>query len=388
MPALAAMVTQRWIHDSTLSEEDCHRALMKVAVKNHYNGQFNDHAPFQKEISEEKYFDSRTVSSPLCLYDCAPITDGAAALVLTSEPTDIRVWGIGQGTDTLSMCDRVELASFRSTRAAALRAYAMAQRGPQTVQFAELHDAFIPFEVLSLEDTGLMPRGSAAQAELDDVTQLGGKFPINASGGLKSRGHPVSTSGLAQVIESVWQMRQQVNENVQLKKTDMALCQSTGGLFNQSFVTLLGKPRARKNPITPEVEQSLQVPAPAPTSNGRPRRQTTGTVETFTLLHAPAEGFPAPMLLALIYTEGGKHVIARGDPERPVEIDQTVHLKRVEASSHQGPYYFTDDLDRVKSGDVSVRMLEKKGALDQVRNLFAGTQKKRQYFAVKDRKKT
>jgi len=391
MPALAAMVTQRWMHDAKLSDEDCRHALMKVAVKNHEMGQFNDRAQFRKPISEEKYFDSRMVSSPLCLYDCAPITDGAAAMLLTSDSTDIRIWGIGQGTDTLSMTDREELTSFRSTRAAALRAYHMAGRGPQTIQFAEIHDAFIPFEVLSLEDTGLMERDTSAQAELDEVTHINGKLPTNISGGLKARGHPVSTSGLAQVIEAVKQMRGQVDEAVQLKRTGMALCQSTGGLFNQSFVTILGKPRARKAAIESEMIQQLHVPERLSLLNGkRPRRQTTGEVETFTYLNAPAEGFPSPMLLALVNTKGGNHIIARGDPERPVEIGQTVHLKKIEASGEGGPYYFTDDAERVKQGEVSVKMLDRKpkGPLSQVKDFLSGTSLKTHYFAVKRKKKS
>ena len=178
-----------------------------MAVKNHYNGSLNPYAQFRKEITREDYFKSQMVSYPLRLYDCAPITDGASAVVLTSEPTGIKVSGIGHATDTSAMRHRASLTSFNSTKEAALKAYTMAQRNPSDIQFAEVHDAFTLFEIIGTEDLGFFPPGEGWKALDEGKTQLRGSLPINPSGGLKSRGHPVGASGLAQMVEIVWQLR-------------------------------------------------------------------------------------------------------------------------------------------------------------------------------------
>jgi acetyl-CoA acetyltransferase len=180
---------------------------------------------------------SRMVADPLRLYHCCPISDGAAAVVLTAERASVRVAGIGQGTDALALRHREILTSFRATQAAAAAAFAMAGFGPERVDVAEIHDAFAPFELISLEDTGLFSPGKAAAATLDGETALEGRLPVNPSGGLKARGHPLAATGLAQIVECVWQLtgrvpRRQVPCNV-------ALAQSIGGPGTNNFVTLL-----------------------------------------------------------------------------------------------------------------------------------------------------
>jgi len=155
----------------------------------------NPYAHFRSEITYEEYLQSRVISTPLRLYDCAPISDGAAALVLTAHPTDVRIAGVGQGTDTQGVRFRDSFTAFRSTQLAAKKAYDMAGLNPRDIDFAELHDAFTPFEIIATEDLGFFEPGKGGRAVEKGMTSLTGELPINPSGGLKARGHPVGASG-------------------------------------------------------------------------------------------------------------------------------------------------------------------------------------------------
>jgi acetyl-CoA acetyltransferase len=234
MPALSALVTRRYMKDHNLSLED----LAKVAVKSHYNGSLNPFAHFQKEVSLETIMESRIIASPLRIYDCSPISDGAAALVLTSRKTDVKVTGIGQGTDHLSLQTRSSLTSFGATRTAAKKAFEMAGRSPPEIDIAEVHDAFTPFEIIGTEDLGFFDAGEGGQAVIDGRTDLNGDIPINTSGGHKARGHPVGASGLAQVIEIVWQLRGEC-EKRQVDNVKIGLTQNIGGFASNNFVNIL-----------------------------------------------------------------------------------------------------------------------------------------------------
>jgi len=234
---------------------------------------------------------------------------------------------------------------------------------------------------------GRRATGGRAGAGSTSRARVSGAFPVNASGGLKARGHPVSTSGLAQAVEAARQQRREVERDLQVGRAGLALCQSTGGLFNQSFVTLLGRSNLKRAPLSPAQAAFLDAhPAPeARRSSARTRTNQRAEVESLTFLTAPADGFPAPLLLALVRAADGARLIARGDPDRAVEIGQTVYLKRVEASGRHGPYYFTEDPGRLERGEVSVHMMARKGALEQVRDLLAGTHLRPRYFPVKKR---
>ena len=233
MPALAGLVTRALMARHGVGE----REIAQVAVKNHANGARNPFAHFQTPVTLEEVLSSRMVADPLRLLHCCPISDGAAAVVLVAERRAVRVAGIGQGTDTLALRHRHDLTSFRATQAAARAAYAMAGFGPARVDFAELHDAFAPFELISLEDTGLVPPGKAGRATLDGETALDGRLPINPSGGLKARGHPLAATGLAQIVECVWQLTGQADGR--LVSGRVALAHSIGGLATNNWVTLL-----------------------------------------------------------------------------------------------------------------------------------------------------
>src|SRR6185436_19039023 len=140
-------------------------------------------------------------------------------------------------SDTIAIRYRSDLTSFRATQTAAQGAYRMAGFGPERVEVAEIHDAFSPFELISLEDTGLVPVGKAGRATLDGETALDGRLPVNTSGGLKARGHPLAATGISQVVELVWQLRG-VAEGRQVSAR-VGLAQSIGGLATNNWVALL-----------------------------------------------------------------------------------------------------------------------------------------------------
>lgn len=233
MPALAGLVTRAAMHRRGFTL----REISQVAVKNHAQGAHNPYAHFQEPVKLEAVMESRLVADPLRLFHCCPISDGGAALVLTAERRAVRIAGIGQGGDSIAVRYRSDLTTFRATQAAAQAAYRMAGFGAERVEVAEIHDAFTPFELISLEDTGLVPPGKAGRATLDGETAVGGRLPINPSGGLKARGHPLAATGISQLVELCWQLRgtatgRQVPARV-------GLAQSIGGLATNNWVTLL-----------------------------------------------------------------------------------------------------------------------------------------------------
>ncbi|MBI3636208.1 MAG: hypothetical protein HY216_08345 [Candidatus Rokubacteria bacterium] len=233
MPALAGLITRVLMARQHIGP----RELAQVAVKNHAHAARNPYAHFRDPVTVAQVLESRMVADPLRLLHCCPISDGAAAVVLTADRAPVRIAGIGQGTDTLAVRHRRDITKFRATQAAAAAAYAMAGFGPERVDFAELHDAFAPFELIALEDAGLVPPGKAARITLDGETGIDGRLPINPSGGLKARGHPLAATGVAQVVECVWQLLGRA-EGRQIDGR-VALAHSIGGLATNNWVSLL-----------------------------------------------------------------------------------------------------------------------------------------------------
>ncbi len=233
MPALAGLITRAMMARHAVTE----RELAQVAVKNHAHAARNPYAHFREPVTVEQVQDSRMVADPLRLLHCCPISDGAAAVVLTAKRGPVRIAGIGQGMDTLAVRHRDELTHFKATRIAARAAFAMAGFGPARVDFAEVHDAFAPFELIALEDLGLVPPGKAGRATLDGETALDGRLPINPSGGLKARGHPLAATGIAQIVECVWQLTGRAASRQVPGR--IALAHSIGGLATNNWVTLL-----------------------------------------------------------------------------------------------------------------------------------------------------
>jgi len=327
MPALAAMITQRYQYEAGLSAERLQSVLAKVAIKNHYNGSLNPYAQFRKLISESDYLNSKWVATPLRTYDCAPITDGAVAVVLTSDRRLVKISGLGHATDTLAVRHRDSLTSFRSTRLAAYQAYTMAKVNPQDVSFAEVHDAFTMFEIIGTEDLGFFPAKEGWMAVEEGITSIKGKLPINPSGGLKARGHPVGASGLAQIAEVVWQLRGEVEPARQVSGARIGLTQNIGGLANNNLVVILERTdRYRAIPVYWKPQFDPGKTEPRETFDSEPE-VNTGTVETFTTLYTTPEGVPSPLHLAFVRTDLGQMILTRSH-EGGLTIGQKVQLEK------------------------------------------------------------
>jgi len=330
MPALAAMIAQKYGKEFNISLPKLENILAQVAIKNHFNGSINPYAQLRKIINKEDYLKSQMVSFPLRLYDCAPITDGAAAIVLTSQPDLIKVSGIGHATDTSAVRHRASLTSFNSTKEAATKAYAMAYLNPSDIQFGEVHDAFTPFEIIGTEDLGFFPPGEGWKALEEETTQIKGRLPINPSGGLKSRGHPVGASGLAQLVEVVYQLRSEAGEGRQLERAEIGIAQSIGGLGNNNFVTILERSdrrRVMKEGWRPDYQPEMKVSKKASTL---PPQEGVGFLETFTILYATPEGFRSPLALGFVKTKTGDRILAC-NPDywspKTLKIGKKVYLK-------------------------------------------------------------
>jgi acetyl-CoA C-acetyltransferase len=333
MPALAAMITEKYRQRFRLSHSTLENMLCGVALKNHLNGSRNSLAQFQRAITREAYLASKFIATPLRLYDCSPITDGAAAVMLTSEKTDVRLSGIGQGTGPVSLRERDIFTSFPATRIAATRAYQMAETSPQGIDFAEVHDAFTAFEIISTEDLGFFAPGKGGEAVIEGKTALEGPLPINPSGGLKARGHPVGASGLAQIVEATKRLRGQPQSKRQVKR---GLTQSTGGLGTNNFVTILERADLAmvQNPGLPWSPQAV-AKAGKKTTRSRPISDE-GQIETFTIVYVTPDGFLPPLALALIRGRNGGLVMAQGEDTGHLKIGREVYLRRLDDS-----YLFT-----------------------------------------------
>jgi len=242
-PAGFALHVARYLHESPATTE--HMAM--VAVKNHRNGVTNPKARLRFEITMEQAMAAPSAVTPFRLYDCAPQSDGAAALVLAAEDvvdrfTDRPVWirGVGLGLDSVMHQHKVDMTTFPATVRAAKQAFGMAGLTPADVDVAEVHDFFTGIELMSYEDLGFADRFGAYKLVEAEVTSLGGSLPVNPSGGLKSKGHPPGATGVAQCVELFAQLRgEAVN---QVEGARIALAHNIGGPTAVSAVTILEGP--------------------------------------------------------------------------------------------------------------------------------------------------
>lgn len=236
MPGLGGLVARRFLARRDATRED----LARVPVKAHELGARNPDAHFQDPVTVEEVLESPLVADPLRLYDCAPVSDGAAAVLLTADEAPVRVAGTGHATDLDALADRRyagALERFRATTQAADAAYGDAGLAPGDVDLVETHDAFSYLEAVNLEDLRLVPEGAGLEALLEGRTRPGGDLPVNVTGGLKARGHPVGATGLAQVVEC---HRQLLGEGPGPDVgADVALAHNIGGFGNNVLVTLL-----------------------------------------------------------------------------------------------------------------------------------------------------
>jgi acetyl-CoA acetyltransferase len=233
-PAIFAMVARRHMHEYGTTREH----LAAVAVKNHANAARNPHAHLKKVITIEQALAGKPIAEPLTIYDCSLVSDGAAALVLTSTPSPVRVAGLGQASGSVALAHRESITSFPATRLAAARAYTMAQCTPQDIDLAEVHDCFTIAELIALEDLGFIPPGQSGPWSASGATTLRGPLPVNTSGGLKAKGHPVGATGVAQICDLTQQMLGHAGER-QVARARRALAQNLGGSGATSVVTIL-----------------------------------------------------------------------------------------------------------------------------------------------------
>jgi acetyl-CoA C-acetyltransferase len=209
--------------------------MAKVAVKNHHHACLNPKAHLQKEVTLETVLASKVVAWPLKMYDCSLITDGASCIILTkpelaNKYTDqpIHIIGSGQASDTIGLYERESLTSLRSSKLAAKAAYEMAAINPSDIQVAEVHDCFTYAELMSYEDLGFCSVGKSGQLIDSGETNLGGRLPVNTSGGLKAKGHPVGATGTAQAYEIYLQLTGQADKR-QVKDAKLGLTHNVGG---------------------------------------------------------------------------------------------------------------------------------------------------------------
>jgi acetyl-CoA C-acetyltransferase len=230
-PALYALMAKRHMVDFGTTEE----MMASVAVKNHKHGAKNKYAQFPREITMEQVLGSKVIADPLKIFDCSPITDGAAGVILaplemaesfTKKPVEIV--STAQASDSIALHSRESLTGLKATQVAARKAFERAKLTPKDIDLAEVHDCFTIAEIMATEDLGFFEKGKGGQAALDGKTAIGGEIPINTSGGLKSCGHPVGATGIKQAVECVWQLRGEA-EGRQVKDANTALSHNAGG---------------------------------------------------------------------------------------------------------------------------------------------------------------
>jgi acetyl-CoA C-acetyltransferase len=236
MPALAALVTQRYLQKFQLPPAIADAATVHdraMAVD-------NPNAHFQKPVSLDEAAASRPVALPLRLLHCSAISDGASALVLERGEGPATVLGLGQALDAIRIVDRDDLTTFAATRVAGQRAYENARVTPSQVDVAEVHDAFSPFLFLHAEDLGLCEPGKAPEVLRSGGFARDGKLPINPSGGVIGRGHPVAASGIAEIGEVAVQLRGEADRRAVARQPRIGLAHAMSGIGAHNFVTILG----------------------------------------------------------------------------------------------------------------------------------------------------
>lgn len=242
-PANFALHVVRWMHEVGADRE--HLAL--VAVKNHHHALANPFAHLRFEVTVEQVLDAPLVVEPFGLLDCTPQSDGAAALVVAAADvvdryTDRPVWvrGVGLGLDRVMHAHKVDMTTFPATLRAARHAFAMAGVSPSDIDVAELHDCFTGVELMTYEDLGFCDRGGALKLIESGDTAVGGRLPVNPSGGLKAKGHPPGATGVAQAVEIFDQLRGEAANQVDGAR--IGLCHNVGGPTAVSAVTILEGP--------------------------------------------------------------------------------------------------------------------------------------------------
>ncbi|MCU0670617.1 MAG: hypothetical protein MUF70_14905 [Myxococcota bacterium] len=372
MPALIALVTQAWLGERRLRGKAVSDLLARLMVRAHALGAENPLAAFyQKPEPLDAYFDTTKnlpVATPLMRKDCSPICDGAACVILTARPQAVRVAGLGSATETSSILDRRHLACLDATRAAAKVAYWRAGIArPREIEglYVECHDAFNSLLPIDLTDLGLVEPEEAIEAVIGSpkrepgnplehpITGVRGRVPVNFSGGLKARGHPVGGTGLFQIAECHLQLTGRFpNPQAQVANARIGLAHSIGGPGNNVYVTLIEKSDSKRKP------ESVPRPQMSFRSIGPPRLvetpETTGlhgasaVLEAYTSIYVTSGTQPSPVHVGLVRI-GDRRAFAKldrlpgeGEPDEAVLAGQRVRL----LVKDDGDQYFQIDRNR------------------------------------------
>lgn len=243
-PGLYAMMAQAYLQKYHYKEKH----LAAVSVKNHYHGTLNDKAQFKRNITIDEVLQSPYVATPLKVLDSSPITDGAAALILTADKNLIKktshkaeILSCEVATDTISLRGRKEISAIGATKIAAEKAFRQAKISPIDISVAELHDCFSIAEILAMEDLGFWKKGEGGERmeTYETMYGKGGSLIVNTSGGLKAAGHPVGATGIKQIGEIYLQLTNQATKR-QIKKSHYGLAHNVGGSGGTVVVTILG----------------------------------------------------------------------------------------------------------------------------------------------------
>jgi acetyl-CoA C-acetyltransferase len=254
LPAFGGMFTRLYMERYGLTEEE----LALVAVKDHDNGSKNPyaHVPYTCTLegihgSPDAPIVNNVIADPLRLYGMCPVSDGAASLILCAldspkmkhfkKKTPVLIRGIASATDTHCVHNRRDPLELKAVALSAERAFSMAGLGPKEISFAELHDAFVILELAIGEEVGFFKRGKSREAVVQGVTRIDGRLPINTSGGLKAKGHPLGATGVSQVFELVKQLRGEAEEGRQVNSPKHGLAVNFGGFGNNVVTTICSK---------------------------------------------------------------------------------------------------------------------------------------------------
>ncbi|MBI2330521.1 thiolase domain-containing protein [Candidatus Daviesbacteria bacterium] len=230
-PALYALIAQAHMQKYNTTREE----LAYVSVKNHYHASLNSKAQYPFEITEEKVLNSSLISSPITLFDSSPITDGAAAVILSADDSrrlpagrQVYITGSAVASDTIDLAERESLTELKATQIAGKIAMEQAGVSIKDIKVAEVHDCFTIAEIMAMEDLGFCSKGAGGKFITGKSTRLGGKCPVNTSGGLKACGHPVGATGVKQIIEITEQLKNRAGQR-QVKGANIGLTQNVGG---------------------------------------------------------------------------------------------------------------------------------------------------------------
>lgn len=249
LPGMAGMFTRLYMEKYGVTREQ----LVAVALKNQEIGALNPYAHVEMTLSKDGIMDNSAavvnnpvVADPLHLYDACPVSDGAAAIVICplekiKQPAKppVVIAGFGQATDTQTLQEREDPTDLKAVTCAAQMAFERAKLKPADIHVAELHDAFTILEIAESEHVGFFKKGEGGKAALEGKTRLGGQIPINISGGLKARGHPVGATGVAQIVDIVFQLRHELPKNRQVKNARHGLTVNFGGFGNNVLAFVL-----------------------------------------------------------------------------------------------------------------------------------------------------